>query len=106
MNGAVIPLWTAAPHVVDVASLELAAVSTVAGIAVSPDHYIGGRRVPSDERFEDRSPIDESRARRGRARRRGRGRHWPSRRPRDAFPAWAALGPGRRAASTCAGSPT
>jgi 5-carboxymethyl-2-hydroxymuconic-semialdehyde dehydrogenase len=33
-------------------------VSTVAGIAVSPDHYIGGRRVPSDERFEDRSPID------------------------------------------------
>jgi betaine-aldehyde dehydrogenase/5-carboxymethyl-2-hydroxymuconic-semialdehyde dehydrogenase len=35
-------------------------VSTVAGIAVSPDHYIGGRRVPSDERFEDRSPIDWS----------------------------------------------
>ena len=33
-------------------------MSTVAGIAVSPDHYIGGRRVPSADRFEDRSPID------------------------------------------------
>ena len=33
-------------------------MSTVAGIAVSPDHYIGGRRVPSAERFEDHSPID------------------------------------------------
>ena len=33
-------------------------MSTIAGIDVSPDHYIGGRRVPSAERFEDRSPID------------------------------------------------
>ena len=33
-------------------------MNTVAGIAVSPDHYIGGRRVPSASRFEDRSPID------------------------------------------------
>jgi acyl-CoA reductase-like NAD-dependent aldehyde dehydrogenase len=31
----------------------------VAGVAVSPDHFIGGKRVASDERFEDRSPIDE-----------------------------------------------
>ena len=31
----------------------------VAGVAVSPDHFIGGRRVTSTERFEDRSPIDE-----------------------------------------------
>jgi len=46
-------------------------VSTVAGIAVSPDHYIGGRRVPSDERFEDRSPIDWSVLARGRPRRPG-----------------------------------
>ncbi|MFM1987698.1 MAG: hypothetical protein RJA99_655 [Pseudomonadota bacterium] len=30
----------------------------VAGIAVSPDHYIDGRRVPSAESFEDRCPID------------------------------------------------
>jgi acyl-CoA reductase-like NAD-dependent aldehyde dehydrogenase len=30
----------------------------VAGIAVSPDHWIDGRRVASAETFEDRSPID------------------------------------------------
>jgi betaine-aldehyde dehydrogenase/5-carboxymethyl-2-hydroxymuconic-semialdehyde dehydrogenase len=34
-------------------------VTTVAGVAVSPDHFIGGKRVGGDERFEDRSPIDE-----------------------------------------------
>jgi len=33
-------------------------VSTVAGIDVSPEHYIGGMRVPSAERFTDHSPID------------------------------------------------
>jgi 5-carboxymethyl-2-hydroxymuconic-semialdehyde dehydrogenase len=33
-------------------------VSTVAGIDVSPEHYIGGMRVPSSERFADHSPID------------------------------------------------
>ena len=33
--------------------------TVVAGVAVSPDHFIGGERVASDERFEDRSPIDE-----------------------------------------------
>ena len=32
---------------------------SVADVAVSPDHFIGGRRVASDARFEDRSPIDE-----------------------------------------------
>lgn len=31
----------------------------VAGVAVSPDHYIDGRRVPSGERFELFSPIDQ-----------------------------------------------
>jgi len=31
----------------------------VAGIAVSPDHYIGGQRVASTERFELFSPIDQ-----------------------------------------------
>jgi betaine-aldehyde dehydrogenase/5-carboxymethyl-2-hydroxymuconic-semialdehyde dehydrogenase len=34
-------------------------VTTVAGVAVSPDHFIGGKRVAGGERFEDRSPIDE-----------------------------------------------
>jgi acyl-CoA reductase-like NAD-dependent aldehyde dehydrogenase len=32
----------------------------VAGISVSPDHYIGGQRVSSPERFELHSPIDQS----------------------------------------------
>lgn len=30
----------------------------VSGVAVSVDHYIGGRRVASAETFEDRSPLD------------------------------------------------
>jgi acyl-CoA reductase-like NAD-dependent aldehyde dehydrogenase len=30
----------------------------VAGVEVSPDHHIGGVRVPGGDRFEDRSPID------------------------------------------------
>jgi acyl-CoA reductase-like NAD-dependent aldehyde dehydrogenase len=33
-------------------------MSTIAGIDVSPDHFIGGRRVASDESFEVISPID------------------------------------------------
>ena len=34
-------------------------MTVVAGVAVSPDHFIGGKRVGSDERFDDVSPIDE-----------------------------------------------
>jgi betaine-aldehyde dehydrogenase/5-carboxymethyl-2-hydroxymuconic-semialdehyde dehydrogenase len=30
----------------------------ISDTAVSPDHYIGGKRVPSDETFEVRSPLD------------------------------------------------
>jgi acyl-CoA reductase-like NAD-dependent aldehyde dehydrogenase len=33
-------------------------VALVAGVEVSPDHYIDGRRVPGADSFEDRSPID------------------------------------------------
>ena len=29
-----------------------------ASLAVSPDHYIGGKRVSSDSTFEVRSPLD------------------------------------------------
>ncbi|MGH3138299.1 MAG: aldehyde dehydrogenase family protein, partial [Gaiellales bacterium] len=67
-------------------------MSTVAGIDVSPDHWIGGRRVASDERFEDRSPIDESLlaevARAGEAE-----VDMAVAAAAEAFPAWAALGP-------------
>jgi len=70
-------------------------VSTVAGIAVSPDHWIGGRRVASEERFEDRSPIDESVlaevARAGQAE-----VDMAVEAAAEAFPAWAALGPAGR----------
>lgn len=34
--------------------------ATVAGVEVSLDHWIGGRRVPSAERFSNASPIDGS----------------------------------------------
>jgi acyl-CoA reductase-like NAD-dependent aldehyde dehydrogenase len=71
-------------------------MSTVAGIFISPDHYIGGERVGSDERFEVISPIDQSVL-----------AHVSRGGPReaelavaaavDAFPGWAALGTERRA---------
>ena len=37
----------------------MAVTARVADVEVSLDHWIGGERVPSDERFEDVSPIDE-----------------------------------------------
>jgi betaine-aldehyde dehydrogenase/5-carboxymethyl-2-hydroxymuconic-semialdehyde dehydrogenase len=71
-------------------------VSTVAGIQVSPDHFIGGERIPADERFEVLSPIDESLlaevARGG-----TREAELAIAAAERAFPAWAALGPAGRA---------
>ena len=77
-------------------SPALAEPVELAGVAVSPDHFIGGERVGSVERFEDRSPIDLSllaevaRAREEEVDRAVRAAH-------EAFPAWAALGPAGRA---------
>src|SRR2546427_2586503 len=72
-------------------------IATIAGVGVSPDHFIGGERVAGDERFEVRSPIDESMlaevARGG-----GREAELAVRAAEAAFPAWAALGPSGRAA--------
>ena len=68
----------------------------VAGVAVSTDHYIGGERVASAERFPDISPIDQrviaevSRATADDVDKAVRAAH-------EAFPAWAALGPAGRA---------
>jgi betaine-aldehyde dehydrogenase/5-carboxymethyl-2-hydroxymuconic-semialdehyde dehydrogenase len=68
----------------------------VAGVSVSTDHFIGGGRVASVERFPDYSPIDESllaEVSRGDTEivdRAVRAAH-------DAFPRWAALGPAGRA---------
>jgi acyl-CoA reductase-like NAD-dependent aldehyde dehydrogenase len=71
--------------------------ATVAGIAVSPDHYIGGERVPSAETFEDVSPIDESHlADVARGGEEAVGAAVAA--ARAAFPGWAALGPQGRGA--------
>jgi acyl-CoA reductase-like NAD-dependent aldehyde dehydrogenase len=71
--------------------------TSVAGVEVSTDHYIGGRRIGSSERFEVISPIDGSHLADVSA-------AGPSEvdaavaAARQAFPAWAALGPtGRQA---------
>ena len=68
----------------------------VAGVEVSPEHFIGGERVASERRFEDISPIDGgviaevSLAGEEEVDRAVRAAH-------DAFPDWAALGPAGRA---------
>jgi acyl-CoA reductase-like NAD-dependent aldehyde dehydrogenase len=68
----------------------------VAGVEVSPDHFIDGKRVASDRRFEDISPIDAqviaevSRAGEAEV-------DQAVRAAQEAFPAWADLGPAGRA---------
>ena len=71
-------------------------MTVVAGVEVSPDHFIGGERVASPARFEDISPIDQSvlaEVARGGAEEVDRA----VRAAHAAFPAWAALGPAGRA---------
>jgi len=68
----------------------------VAGVEVSPDHFIGGERVASGRCFEDISPIDgEVMAEISRAGEAEVDR--AVRAAREAFPGWAALGPAGRA---------
>jgi len=66
--------------------------ATVAGVEVSTDHWIDGRRVSSTERFENLSPVDGSHlanvASGGQAE-----ADQAVDAARRAFPAWAALGP-------------
>lgn len=66
------------------------------GIKVSPDHFIDGERVPSPERFADHSPIDGHLIGQVAA---GLPEHCDAAvaAAQAAFPAWAALGPQRRA---------
>lgn len=73
-----------------------ARIATVAGVEVSADHYIDGRRVSSADRFVDRSPIDGSDLATVAA---GGGAEVDAavEAARRAFPAWAALGPDGRA---------
>ncbi len=71
-------------------------MTTVAGVAVSPDHFIAGKRVASDDRFEDRSPIDEQ-VLAEIARGSEREVELAVEAAVAAFPAWAALGVSGRA---------
>lgn len=64
---------------------------------VSPDHYIGGRRIPSPERFEVRAPADWERVLARVARGGANEVHAAVEAASSAFPAWAALGPEGRA---------
>ena len=68
----------------------MTAATSIAGVEVSPDHFIGGGRVASRETFPDVSPIDESHladiARGG-----ADEADAAVQAAREAFPAWAAL---------------
>jgi betaine-aldehyde dehydrogenase/5-carboxymethyl-2-hydroxymuconic-semialdehyde dehydrogenase len=69
---------------------------TVAGVEVSPHHFVGGRRLPSRATFTDLAPLDTtplaeiSRAGAEEVDAAVQAAH-------EAFPAWAALGPAGRA---------
>ena len=70
----------------------MASVAAIAGVEVPPEHYIGGRRVPSSDTFLDRSPIDESEL--AAVARGGEDEVDAAvRAAKEAFPDWAALGP-------------
>ncbi len=65
--------------------------------AISPDHYIGGRRVGSSSTFEDRSPLDWDWKLADIARGDALTADKAVSAAVEAFPAWAALGPSGRA---------
>jgi acyl-CoA reductase-like NAD-dependent aldehyde dehydrogenase len=70
---------------------------SVAGVEVSPDHYIGGQRVAGSRTFTDLSPIDEQPL--GEIARGGKPEaDLAVAAASEAFPAWAALGAAGRAA--------
>lgn len=70
----------------------------IEGIAVSPDHYIGGRRVSSPQTFEDRCPMDWSLLLGEIARGDADTAAMAVQAATDAFPAWAALTAAERGA--------
>ncbi|MDX6565452.1 MAG: 5-carboxymethyl-2-hydroxymuconic-semialdehyde dehydrogenase, partial [Gaiellales bacterium] len=78
------------------AVLDEQGTARVGGVDVSTDHWIGGRRVASPERFADNSPIDWAplaQVARGGARE----ADLALEAAQAAFPAWAALGASGRA---------
>ncbi len=74
----------------------MANVSTIEGVRVSADHWIGGARIPSEDMFLDHSPIDgELLAMVARGGRREADAAVAA--ARSAFPGWATTPPGDRA---------
>jgi betaine-aldehyde dehydrogenase/5-carboxymethyl-2-hydroxymuconic-semialdehyde dehydrogenase len=67
-------------------------VTRVAGVEVSPDHFIGGERVVSERRFPTISPIDQSQLAEVAQASAGDVDH-AVRAAHGAFEEWAALGP-------------
>ena len=70
----------------------------IEGVSVSPDHYIGGRRVSSAGTFEDRSPLDWSRKLGDFARGNAAAAKQAVAAAEEAFPDWSAAGVAERAA--------
>lgn len=69
----------------------------VSEVAVSPDHYIGGKRVASEQTFETRSPLDWDWKLADIARGDALTADLAVTAAMDAFPKWSALTPGQRA---------
>jgi aminomuconate-semialdehyde/2-hydroxymuconate-6-semialdehyde dehydrogenase len=67
-------------------------IATVAGVDISTDHWIGGRRVASKNKFSDHSPIDNSHLADISAAGKGEVDAAVGA-AREAFPDWAELGP-------------
>ena len=70
----------------------------IEGVSVSPDHYIGGRRVSSPRTFEDRSPLDWTRKLGDFARGDADTAERAVSAAADAFPDWSAAGISERTA--------
>jgi len=70
----------------------------IAGISISPDHFIGGRRVPSPYTFETRCPFDWSWKLADISRGTVTTAAQAAQAATDAFPAWAALTAAERGA--------
>jgi acyl-CoA reductase-like NAD-dependent aldehyde dehydrogenase len=68
----------------------------VSGVPISPDHFIGGRRVASKATFETRSPMDWSLKLGDVARGDAQTANLALDAASDAFPAWASLTPRQR----------
>lgn len=69
----------------------------ISSVAVSPDHFIGGKRIASDKRFETRSPLDWDWKLAEVARGDALTADLAINAAVAAFPDWAAIGPDRRA---------